>query len=128
MTSRERILALFEGEEVDHLGLLPITMMFAANQIGEPYGKYAVDHRVLVEAQLATAERFGFDHVSGITETREAPDCGARIQIFEDQPYAIDESKSRLIDKAALVSLDMPDPLGDEDSRGMGGRCLWCWF
>jgi len=113
MTSRERILALFEGEEVDHLGLLPITMMFAANQIGEPYGKYAVDHRVLVEAQLATAERFGFDHVSGITETREAPDCGARIQTFEDQPYAIDESKSRLIDKAALVSLDMPDPLGD---------------
>lgn len=113
MTSRERILALFKGEKTDQLGLMPITMMFAARQIGQPYGKYAVDHRVLVEAQLVTAERFGFDHVSGITETREAPDCGARIQVFEDQPYAIDESHSRLIDKSSLFSLEMPDPLGD---------------
>lgn len=111
MTSRERILGLFKGQEVDHLGLMPITMMFAAKQAGKPYGKYAVDHRVLVEAQLITSERFGFDHVSGITETREAPDCGAKIQIFEDQPYAIDESRSRLTDKRALSSLEMPDPL-----------------
>jgi len=112
MTSRERILSLFQGKEVDRLGLMPITMMFAANQSGERYGKYAVDHRVLVEAQLVTSERFGFDHVSAITETREAPDCGARIQFFEDQPYAIDESQSRLIDKTDLASLEMPDPLG----------------
>jgi MtaA/CmuA family methyltransferase len=112
MTGRERILSMFKGKEVDRLGLMPITMMFAASQVGKPYGKYAIDHRVLVEAQLATADRFGFDHVSGITETREAPDCGAKIQIFEDQPYAIDESQSRLIDKTALASLEMPDPLG----------------
>jgi MtaA/CmuA family methyltransferase len=60
---------------------------------------------------LATAEHFGFDHVSAITETREAPDCGAKIQIFEDQPYAIDESQSRLMDKTDLVALELPDPL-----------------
>jgi uroporphyrinogen-III decarboxylase len=112
MTSRERILRLFKGEAVDRLGLMPITMMFAADQSGAKYGRYAVDHQVLVEAHLVTTERFGFDHVSGITETRETPDCGAKIEIFEDQPYAIDESQSRLIDKTVLASLEMPDPLG----------------
>ena len=112
MNSRERILALFGGEEIDRLGLMPITMMFAARQVGEAYGKYAVDHNVLVAAQLATSENFGFDHVSGITETREAPDCGAKVQVFEDQPYAIDESQSRLMNKTELASLEMPDPSG----------------
>jgi len=55
---------------------MPITMMFAARHIGEKYGRYALDHRVMAEAQLRTAAGFGFDHVSGITETREAQDCG----------------------------------------------------
>ncbi len=89
---------------------MPITMMFASAQIGAPYGQYSVDNRVLVEAQIAVAERFGFDHVSGITETREAPDCGAVIQAFHDQPYAIDESRSRLADKNVLAELKFPDP------------------
>lgn len=113
MTGRERIFAMFDGREVDHLGLMPITMMFAARQVDKPYGRYALDHKILVEAQLETAKKFGFDHVSGITETREAPDCGANVQFFEDQPYAIDERRSRLAEKGDLVSLEMPDPLGD---------------
>jgi MtaA/CmuA family methyltransferase len=112
MNSRERVLAVLNGGPVDRLPLMPITMMFAADQIGVRYGRYALDHRVLVEAQICTAELFSFDHVSGITETREAPDCGAAIQYFEDQPYAIDESRSRLADKTALAGLGLPDPLG----------------
>ena len=64
---------------VDSLPLMPITMMFAADQIGQPYGKYATDYRVLVEGQLRTAERFDFDYVSCISDPgREAADCGAR--------------------------------------------------
>lgn len=113
MTSRERVLAMVEGRPVDHLPLMPITMMFAAGQIGVKYGKYALDHRILVQAQMRTAEKFGFDHVSAITETREAPDCGASVQYFEDQPYAMDERHARLADKSALKDLKSPDPLGD---------------
>jgi MtaA/CmuA family methyltransferase len=90
---------------------MPITMMFAARQIGAKYGQYALDHRIMVEAQIRTAERFGFDHVSTITETREAPDCGACIRMFEDQPYAIDEQEARLADKSALTAMQFPDPL-----------------
>lgn len=117
MTSRERFFAFVDGRPVDRLLLMPITMMFAADRAGLPYGRYALDHRVLVESQLRTAEEFGFDHVSAITETREARDCGATIRYFDDQPYAIDESQARLADKSALAHLKSPDPLTAEAMR-----------
>jgi MtaA/CmuA family methyltransferase len=110
MTGRERILALLEGRAVDRPPLMPITMMLAADQIGAPYGRYAIEHNVLAEAQIRTAGAFGFDHVSAITETREAPDCGAVVRYFDDQPYALDESRARLADESELERLPMPDP------------------
>ena len=68
MTGRDRILATFDGSPVDSLPLMPITMMFAADQIGVPYGRYAADHRTMVEAQIRTAEKFDFDYVSCISD------------------------------------------------------------
>ena len=113
MKNRERVLAMIEGRPVDHLPLLPITMMFAARQVGAKYGAYARDHRVLVEAQLRTAEKFGFDYVSAISDpAREASDCGAAIAWFDDQPPAIVEERAFLADKAALGRLRIPDPFG----------------
>jgi len=113
MNGRERILAMLAGRPVDCLPQMPITMMFAADQLGVEYGKYAADHRVLVEAQILTAERFDFDYVSCISDpAREAADCGAAIQYFHNQPPAIDESRARLADKRTLARLEIPDPLG----------------
>jgi MtaA/CmuA family methyltransferase len=113
MTGYERLFAHLAGEPVDHLPQLPIVMMFAADQIGQPYGKYASDYRVLAEGQIATAEKFGFDYVSTISDpAREAADCGATIVYFEDQPPAIKESEALLRDKRVLGSLQVPDPAG----------------
>ena len=113
MNSRERVLAMIEGRAVDHLPCMPITMMFAADQIGAKYRDYATDYRVLVEAQVRTAEAFGFDYVSVISDPGcEAADCGATIKYFDDQPPAIDETQARLADKAAFRTLKIPDPLG----------------
>lgn len=93
--------------------MMPITMMFAADQIGAKYGAYARDHRVMAEAQLRTAEKFGFDYVSVISDpAREAHDCGATVQFYEDQPPAIIEDQARLLDKTQLAGLKVPDPLG----------------
>ena len=58
MNGRERVLALVDGRPVDRIPLMPITMMFAADQIGVKYGQYVSDYRVLVEGQMRTAERF----------------------------------------------------------------------
>jgi MtaA/CmuA family methyltransferase len=117
MNSRKRVFALLEGQPLDHLPLMPITMMFAAHHIGATYGKYALDHHLMVEAQIRTAEDFRLDQVSAITETREAPDCGAAVQFFEDQPYALDESHARLADKGNLALLSPPEPAEGEHMR-----------
>nr|HPK00326.1 uroporphyrinogen decarboxylase family protein [Candidatus Hydrogenedentota bacterium] len=114
MTGRERILAMLEGRDVDHLPLMPITMMFAADLVGVKYGDYARNGEVLAEAQLRVAEAFGFDYVSAISDpAREAADCGAAIQWFEDQPPAVDESQALLQHPEDLLHLAIPDPLGD---------------
>jgi MtaA/CmuA family methyltransferase len=113
MTGRERIFALLEGRPVDRLPLMPITMMFACDQIGAKYRDYCADYRVLVEGQLRTAEKFGFDYVNTMSDpAREAADCGAVVQFYDNQPPAIVEDQARLADKSALAGLKVPDPLG----------------
>jgi MtaA/CmuA family methyltransferase len=111
MNGYQRIMAMIEGRPADRLPLMPITMMFAADQLGVPYGTYAQDYRTLVEAQVLTAERFDFDYVSTISDpAREAADCGAAVKFFDDQPPAIDETAALLADKTRLASLKIPDP------------------
>ena len=113
MNGRERILATMDGGTPDRLPFMPITMMFAADHAGKRYGEYAKDHRVLVECQLRMAEDFDVDHVSCISDpAREAADFGGSVKYFDDQPPAVDEAHAILTDKAALVGLKQPDPLG----------------
>jgi MtaA/CmuA family methyltransferase len=113
MNGRERVFAHLDGKPADRLALMPITMMFAADQIGAKYRVYATDYRALVEAQLRTAERFNLDHVSAISDpAREAADFGATVEYFADQPPAFDENNALLADKTTLARLKPPDPLG----------------
>jgi len=110
MTGKERILAKLRGEPTDSLPLMPITMMFAADLTGVHYRNYARDHRVLADAQVAVADRFGFDHVSAISDpAREASDLGATVEWFDDQPPAIVESRALLDKKSKLAGLRLPD-------------------
>lgn len=111
MNSKERVLRMVTGQTVDRLPVMPITMMFAADYCQVPYGRYATDYRVLVEAQLRVADQFDFDHVSCISDpAREAADCGAVIAFFENQPPAIREECALLADKSKLVTLKCPNP------------------
>jgi MtaA/CmuA family methyltransferase len=112
MNSRERVFAVLDGQLADCLPVMPITMMFAVDQIGAKYYAYATDFRVLAEAQIRTAEKYDFDHVSAIAETREAPDCGAVVEYFEDQPPSIVEAQALLAAKTTLAGLKIPDPFG----------------
>lgn len=112
MTGRQRVLALLDGHPVDHLPLMPITMMFAAATAEVKYRDYVSDHRVLGQAQVATSRKFGFDHVSVISDpAREASDLGAEIAWFDDQPPAIVEDRALLADKTRLAGLSVPAPL-----------------
>jgi len=113
MTSKERVFAHLGGQPVDRLPLMPITMMFAADQIGVSYREYCTNFRVLAEGQINTAEKFGFDYVNTMSDpAREAVDCGATVEYFENQPVALIEDKALLADKNTLAKLKIPDPLG----------------
>jgi len=113
VNGRERVRARMDGRPTDRLPLMPITMMFAAGQIGARYYDYVTDCRVLAEAQIRTAETFGFDYVSVISDpAREPADLGAVVQFYPDQPPAIIEERALLADKTRLATLRPPDPLG----------------
>ena len=111
MNGRERVLALMAGQAVDRPPLMPVNMMFAGDFIGARYRDYVLDHRVMAEGQIRTAEYFNFDHVSCMSDPcREAADCGASIRYFDNQPPAMDEENSLLQDKATLLRLRAPNP------------------
>ncbi len=113
MNSRERVLAHLKGQPVDRLPLMPITMMFAANLTGALYRDYCTNYKVLAEAQIRTAEKFGFDYVNTMSDpAREAADCGAAVEFFDHQPVALVEDRARLAEKTDLAGLKIPDPLG----------------
>ena len=127
MTGRERILATLAGEQTDCLPCMPITMTFAAGVAGVKYGEYVRDHRVMADAQIRTAETFGFDYVSTISDpTREACDLGANIEWYEDRPPAIDEEHALFVDKAALARLNAPGSIagGRMEDRVRGVEML----
>jgi len=127
MTGRERILNHLAGRPVDHLPVMPITMMFACAQIGARYRDYCTDYRVLVEGQIRTAEKFGFDYVNTMSDpAREAADCGAHVQYFDHQPVALVEEDALLADKTRLAKLAIPDPLGG--GRMHNGIRALAWF
>jgi MtaA/CmuA family methyltransferase len=112
MNGRERVLAFLRGEAVDRIPVMPVVMMFCADHIGVKYGRYVQDFRTLAEAQIRTAEAFDLDIVSIMSDpAREACDCGARIEFFDDQPAAINEEEALLSDKSRLDSLGFPAPL-----------------
>ena len=111
MTGRERIKNFIDKKPVDSVPAMPITMMFAGDFIGVPYGKYAVDYREHVRGQAAVAEAFDIDYVSAISDpATEAHDWGAEIIFYDNQPPAIDERVALLADKSRLASLNPPDP------------------
>jgi MtaA/CmuA family methyltransferase len=112
MNGHERILAVVGGEKADRLPCMPITMMFAADILGVKYQPYCRDHRIMVDAQVKTAEMFGLDYVSTISDpAREASDLGAHILWSDDQPPAIIEDEALFADKSVLAGMEPHDPL-----------------
>jgi MtaA/CmuA family methyltransferase len=127
MNGRERIIAVLDGRKADRIPCMPITMTFATDILGVKYLDYVRDHRVMAEAQIKTAQTFGFDYVSTISDpTREAADLGANIQWYDDRPPAILEDEALLADKAVLARMNVPDAFagGRMEDRVRGIKLL----
>ncbi|MGI5960005.1 MAG: uroporphyrinogen decarboxylase family protein [Massiliimalia sp.] len=108
MNSYERLFARMEGKPVDRLPNLNIVMMFAARQIGVPYGKYVTDHRLLAEGVWKCYEKFGIDCLCAISDPmREAEGLGAKVVIPEDDvPYSQEFLVTEISDIEKLKPID----------------------
>ncbi len=112
MTGKERIDAVLQGKPADLVPRTPILMQFAAEYIGSNYGRFAADHRVLVEANLRCAADFGFDQVSVISDSyREVQGYGGKVVYVEN---GTPRCEPPLADNPDLARLAKPDPLASE--------------
>jgi uroporphyrinogen decarboxylase len=85
MNPYERMTARLAGEAVDRPPNFDIFMQFGARKTGKKQREYYLDHRVLVEANMAVIENFDVDIVQAISDpVREAADFGAEIEFPED--------------------------------------------
>lgn len=81
----ERYTSRLRGEPVDRPPNFSIMMTRAAHHIGSPLSRYYLDHRVLVEANLAVVEDFSLDILQAISDPyREAADLGLAVEFPED--------------------------------------------
>jgi len=97
------------GEPVDRPPNFDIFMTFAAHHIGQPLSRYYLDHRVLVEANLAVLHDFELDIVQVISDPfREAADFGVNVEFPED---GLPINKVPLLENPGdLLNLKTPDP------------------
>ncbi|MBU0618266.1 MAG: uroporphyrinogen decarboxylase, partial [Planctomycetes bacterium] len=112
MNGFERYLGVLRGTPVDFLPRIPILMQYAAEHIGSNYGRFASDHRVLVEANMQCARDFGMDQVSTISDPyRETQGFGSEIEYVPD---GVPRSTHPLSETKDLSVLLRPDPLKSE--------------
>lgn len=120
MNAKESFMAVLKGMPVEVLPFMPITMSFAANQIGVPYKKYATEARIQADGQLKIAEKFGATQVSVISDPCvEAHDLGSVVTFPENATPYVNEVNSLLAEKSALSALI---PISPEDGRRMSNR------
>lgn len=80
-----RYRAMMEGATADRPPCIPLLMRFAAEAIGQTYGAFAGDHRILVAANRHCAEVYGLDHVATISDPyREVTAFGGDVGIEAD--------------------------------------------
>lgn len=109
MDSYERMTRRLRGEDVDRPPNFDIFMTFAAHHIGQPLSSYYLDHRVLVDANVAMVDDFDADILQAISDPyRETADFGATIEFPADGlPLC---KRPLLEDPAALRTLHAPAP------------------
>jgi MtaA/CmuA family methyltransferase len=109
MNSYERYQNRLRGKAVDRIPNFDIFMTRGARHIGQPLARYYLDHRVLVEANLAVLNDFHLDIVQAISDPyREAADFGLDVEFpADDLPL---NHHPLLAEPEDLKRLIAPDP------------------
>ncbi len=118
MNSYQRYMSRLRGEPVDWPPNFCIMMTRAAHHIGQPLSRYYLDHRVLVEANVAVVEDFRLDILQAISDPyRESADLGLSVE-FPDDDLPLSK-RPLLVDPGDLNKLR---PVAPGDGRRMTDR------
>ena len=118
MNALERVARRLRGKPVDRRPNFDIYMQRAAHEVARPLSRYYLDHRVLVEANLAVLDRFSPDIVQAISDPyREASDLGLEVEWPED---ALPLRRAILL--ASPGDAARLRPVAPEDGRRMSDR------
>ncbi len=118
MDPLERVHRRLRGEAVDRRPSFDIHMQRAAHHVRQPLSRYYLDHRVLVEANLAVLESFQLDLVQAISDPyREACDLGLSVEWPQDGLPIRRAILLQSPEDAARLRLPRP-----EDGRRMSDR------
>lgn len=112
MTSRERVIRAIHRRPTDVIPVGPFLFDIAASYHGVTVGEFAVDGRLMGEAQVALQKELGQDIVFvGLDNYYIAAGFGCRINIPEDEtPNMAEPAVERLRD---VYRLEVPDPHTD---------------
>lgn len=118
MNSYERMMGRIRGEKVDRVPNMNIVMMYAAKEIGLPYGRVVRDGRLMAQSMIRCYERYGIDCLDAISDSvREIEDMGAEVIVPETGvPYL---KQAFITGPEDLHKLRLIDP---EKGRAMADR------
>ena len=115
MNSKERCLALVNGQVYDRAPVFPLLMFFAQSRLNISYKTYAKNGRSMAEAQINVKEKFNIDAITACSDAfRITADLGAEMVYPEDKPpFAF---ASLVKNENDLARLKKPD-VGNARSR-----------
>lgn len=87
MNSKERFMAVIQGDKPDRVPIFPLLMDFAAKRYGLSYREYASYGHLLAESQLHCMDLFPLDAITACSDAfRLAADLGGEIVFPEETP------------------------------------------
>lgn len=117
MNALERTLAFIQGDKIDRLPFHPIVMRFAARHAGIKYRDFCLDPEAHVSAVIKTAEDFGIDWVSVMSDPYcEAEAFGLAVDYPEDD---LPRNERPLVESASeLPRINSPATMGHARLKG----------
>ncbi|PIE35930.1 hypothetical protein CSA56_02045 [candidate division KSB3 bacterium] len=112
MTSLERVLAVFHGQQADRIPVIPIIGQAAARLNGITMSEELQSPETLAESRIACLKRFGYDGLYISADTWVAAEAmGAPVEYADDAPTA--GTTPLLDDMQKLDQLKASDPKQD---------------
>ncbi len=120
MSSRERCMAVLNGEMPDTLPVVPQSFMFAVETAGMKISDVNKCGKKMAQAHIISQDKYGYDGcVIDFDDATIAEAVGAKVIFRDDEPATVDEEQPVLKDLRDVYDMPIPDPMKS------GRLCEW---